>query len=164
MKSKVIFALTACFLGWGLQSCTPFEEGAAIGAVAGGIIGSHISEGHRHYRRCYHCYSYDGTSAYATEDSTDENVRVARKYNIPVQTAQMIVASIHRAQSQDHTALTDWGLTESDVASIYNNKELSDKAIQNVSSKLGFEKNETQDLVADMTADIQAEKTRLNLQ
>ena len=171
MKSKILLTLSICFLGWAMQACTDFEEGAAIGAIAGGIIGSsnHDRGYGRHYRDCKNCYTYDSRMslmAYSptAEAANNEIDSVAQHYNIPVATAQMIISSIHSAQNKDLSGLKNLGLGESDISNFYQNKSMSDKAISNVSQKLGFDQDETKELLSDMSNDVQAEKLARNLQ
>ena len=165
MKQKLLILLSACSLGWTMQACTDFQEGAAIGAIAGGIIGHQTAE-RPQPRRCYNCYQpgyRGGYYGYALEKINTVSDQVAQKYNIPIETADLFVSAIQRAENRDYGALSEIGLQKLDAISFYNNKPISDEGIQSISLKIGFEPSETKALMADMSADVQAEKVRRHL-
>jgi hypothetical protein len=88
---------------------------------------------------------------------------VSEKYQIPEKSAQLIVSALIKAQNKDYTELNELGIDTDDFELIYKNENPSYKALMTLSQKLGLDAGETNDLIQNMKADIQAERQRLNL-
>lgn len=88
---------------------------------------------------------------------------VSEKYQIPERSAELIVSALFKAQNKDYTELNDLGIDADDFELIYKNENPSYKALMTMSQKLGLDAGETNELIQNMKADIQAERQRLNL-
>jgi hypothetical protein len=102
--------------------------------------------------------------AAASFKSADARViALAENYDISHYAATYLVRAIVLAQAKDTSGIEALGLSVGDFKELYEGKELEAAKIETLGAKLKMDAASTEQLVADMTVDVQAEKAARGL-
>ena len=157
-----------------LPGCTDNEVAASALIIGAAVIcdtgcgpsHSHHHRRHRHHRHGHHHrrgHRWAG-EAQAPFVSTDARViEVANNYDISHYAATYIVRAIVLAQTKDSSGIKDLGLTVSDFKDIMDGDKLEAGKLNALSLRLLMNKQDTEQLVQEMSEDIQVEKAVADL-
>jgi len=171
MFKKMITLALACASFAALPGCTDNEIAASALVIGAAVICDDGCGPDVHYHHVHHYppprYHRPGRWAGATGSdfvSTDARViSVANSYDISHYAATYVVRAILLAEAKDTSGIQALGLDVSDFKNIMDGKALDSDKLNAMSIRLLMSKGETEDLVANMSTDIQAEKAARGL-
>lgn len=169
-KKMITLALVGASFA-ALPGCTDSEIAASALVIGAAVIcddgcGPDVHYHHVHRYPPPRYRHYDRWAGTAASDfvSTDARViKVANSYDISHYAATYVVRAILLAEAKDTSGIKALGLDVSDFKDIMDGKALESDKLNAMSLRLLMSKGETEDLVQNMSQDIQAEKAARGL-
>ena len=153
IKSLLTLALIAA-TGLSLSACDERDFAFGAGLVAGIIIGDH----HHHHHPRPRPPRYRGHWAYSTMaidlSHLPPSERVALKYGLSAEQADILTTQMLRVQNGDLEALEDLGLEKRDLVALYKGNNPSASTLLTLSEKLDLDIQQAHALIQAIKSEV----------
>lgn len=160
MKSLLTFAVIAS-TALGLTACTDSQISFGAGIIVGAIISD---DGHHHHHRPQPPRYRPGRRRYHSEINLSQlspTERVAVKYSLTSEQAQLLTQELVKVQKGDLSGLTNLGFETQDLLLISKGQNPSASTLNQIGEFLGLEVHQAHDLIQNIKADVVAAQSTM---